>query len=165
MLERVDIDLVFWCRHRGAHRPGTNLEQIGATREHLLFCHPDHVALELIGNARRLFRSSDHVTTRDVDLVSQAEGHGHPSLGLVEVTVSCHYPADGRSVTRWHHPDCVADSDDPSGNLTGVAPEVEVRAIDPLHWHAQRTRRALIVDVDGLKVTDERGPRVPRCVL
>ena len=138
--------------------------QVGAARAaSASSCHPDDVRLELVGDLGRVVGRGDHVAAADVDLVGERERDRLAGDRLVEVAVEGDDPRDRAAScpdgsTRIASPGRTVPLDDRAGE----AAEVEVRAVDPLHRHAERRRRArLVVDLDGLEVLEQRRPVVP----
>ena len=161
MLERVDVDLVLGLGHGGRHGARADLEQIGATGEHLVLGHPDEMALELIGDRRRGGGSCDDIAPGDVDLIGERDGDRLPGTGFSQIAVGGDDALDRGLAARGHHADGVAGTDRAADDLAGEAAEVEVGAVHPLHGHAERLVLQLVVDLDGLEVADERGTGVP----
>jgi hypothetical protein len=76
VLERVDVDQVLRRGDRGAERARAELDQVRAARQQRLLAHPDHVRLELVGEAGRIVGGADHVAAADVDLVGEGQRDG-----------------------------------------------------------------------------------------
>ena len=84
-----------------------------------------------------------------------------PVMASVEVAVLGDDALDGGLTAGGHDPDDVAGLHRAADDLAREATEVEVRAVHPLHRHAERAAVLLVVDLDRLEVADEGGPVVP----
>jgi hypothetical protein len=88
-----------------------------------------------------LVGGGDDIAARTVDLVGQAQRDRLSGDGLIQITAQRNDPGDRAGLARWQYPHLVARLDAAGGDQAGKAPEVEVRAVDPLHRQAKRLCR------------------------
>ncbi|EFK97596.1 hypothetical protein LDC_0360, partial [sediment metagenome] len=71
--QRVDVEPVLDLADAGVHGARAQRHQVAAARQQCVFVHPHHVGLELIGHLDRRSGRTQHVATRDVDLIVQRQ--------------------------------------------------------------------------------------------
>ncbi|MNV56100.1 hypothetical protein D3C71_1483690 [compost metagenome] len=165
VLERIDVDLVFRCRAGGRHGLGADLQQIGAARQHRLIAHPDDRRLELVCHPGRCIDRRENVAPADIDLVLERNRDRLARDGFLKVTLARHDTRDPAFLPRRQDTEAIAALDAAADNDPGIAAEVEVRSVDPLHRHAKRPGLIRsILDLHRLKVSHQCRPLVPRGV-
>ncbi len=165
MLERVDVHLVLRLRDRRGDLLGADLQPVGTARQHRLVGHPHHDRLELIGDTRQVIRSGDDVAATDVDLVGERQRDRLAGNRMIEIAVHSDDARDGAFAARGQHANLVSLLHHAARDRAREAAEIEIRAVDPLHRHAQRALLGVVLDFDGLKVAHQRRTVVPVRVL
>jgi len=162
MFQRVHVHLVLDVGDGCGHGLRADLEQIGPAGQQRLVVHPHQGRFELIGRAGGRVGGRNDVTARDVDLVGKCQSDRLTGDRLLEVAVARDDARDRAFLARGLDADAVARLHNASGNGAGEAAEVEVGTIDPLHGQAEGLPlQAVIVHLDGLEVTHQRGAVVP----
>jgi hypothetical protein len=134
MRASVDVDLVFdRSDAAGRDRLRADPEGIGPARNHGLLIHPDHVGGKLVSDLGSFCRLGEDISAADVDFVSQSKGHRIAGFGARKFAIVCHDLLDARIAARCRNDDFVANRNAAGGDRSGVAAEIEVRPVHPLH--------------------------------
>ncbi len=162
VLERVDVVLVLDRRDGRADRLGAAAQQVAAAAQQRLLGHADNGRLELVGQLRRVGGGHDHAAPAGVDVVGQRQRDRLAGHGGVEVAVEGDDPGHLALPAGGQDAHALAHLDRAAGHRAGVAPEVEVRPVHPLHREPKgRCPHPVGVDLDRLQVLEQRGPLVP----
>src|SRR5450759_416632 len=164
MLQGVDVHLEFRSAQSQPHRHRADLHEIWTAGEHLPLVHPDDVSLELIRYLRRPILLADDVPATDVDLVLEDEGDGLTDDCLIERSVIGRDPGDPAAPPGGEHSDWLTGSDSSPDDGAGIAPEVVVGPVDPLHRHPEGTISGLVLHLHGLEIAEQGGAVVPGCL-
>ena len=163
MLERVDVDLVFRVLDGRGHGLGRELEPIAAARDELVLGHPHDRGFELVGGLGRIGRGRDHVAARAIHRVGEGQRHRLAGDRSVEVAGLRDDPLDPRHPARRQDPDLATRRNHARCDLPGKAAEILVRAVDPLHRHAERLGDIRgDVERDVVEKFEQGRPVVPR---
>ena len=162
MLPGIDVDLVLDAGDRDRCRLGADPCQIGAARHQRLVAHPDQVRGELVGHFRARIRADQKVPPRDVYIVDQRDGNRIACLRGRLGAVIGQDILDTGFVAGCGDDDQIADPDRPGRQRSGIAAEVEVRTIDPLHRESKWLFGSFAVDIDGLEIVEQGWAAIPR---
>src|SRR5262249_54551230 len=161
LLEAIHINSVLelgnLCRYQG----GCDLKEIRPARQHRLLAHPHHMCGKLVRDRRARVICRDHITAADIDFLVEREGNGHAGLRLVEISLEGDDTGDLNRSANWQHRQPVAWTYRAREDRAGIAAEVCIRTVDPLHRHPEWPLRSVRSDLDGFEIIKERRPAIP----
>ena len=158
----VDVEPVVEIGNGCRHGRVIDLHQIGAPGQQLVVGHPDQVSGELVGDLRTVAHGRQHVATRDIDLVGERDGDRISRLGTVEFAAGTDDRPDLRTPPGGERGNLVAGPGAAADDRAGKTAEIEVRPVDPLDRHAERTPGAIVSGVDGFQMFEQMTPGIPR---
>ena len=163
-LEGLDVDLVLELAHRGAdgarRRPSGDRSGRAAAAPR----HPDEVRGDLVGDLRPVRPAATSTSPRLTSISrSSVSVTASPARGLGEVAVDGDDARDRAPSGR-----CAATTiaspgrDAAAGDGAGIAAEVGVRPVDPLHRKAERLGAVAVARPSTVsRCSSSVGPRVP----
>ena len=80
----------------GRNHLRAEFEPVRPANAQRLIIHPHDGCLKLIGHFRRCIRGRDHITTRTIDFIRQAQGDGLPGHRLLQIAIERHDFRHGR---------------------------------------------------------------------
>ena len=158
----IHVDAMLQRRHRCRRCRAPDLEQVGPPRKQVLLCHPQDLSCKLISHFRTGIRGRDHITAGDVDFVVEYKRDSIAGDGLVKIAVCGHDALDIGSLARLGHDDGIARPDGAGHDRAGIAPEIEIGAIDPLNRHPERFVLDIAIDIQILQILDQGRAGMPR---
>ena len=120
---------------------------------------------ELIDDLRTCVRGRKQVAAPDIDLVGKRKGDGIACFGTFDTSVVSDNPIDTGSLAGSGNHDLVTGGDLAGSDRAGIAPEIQIRSIDPLNRKAERPRRQFTLDIDRLQVIQQCEIGVPSHVV
>ena len=109
----------------------------------------------------RLSGQREDVAARDVDLVRERHRDGVARGGFLDLPVRGEQAGDGGSAPRRRDDDGVAAPKPAARNRAGIAAKVEIGPVHPLHRQPERRLRAILVDVAGFEIGEQRRAIMP----
>ena len=137
VLVGVDVDAVLDGGDAAGDAARAGLEEVGAAGEERGFAHPDEMGGELVGDRGWGGGGGEDVAAGDVDLLGEDEGDGVAGARLGEVAFGGDDAGERGGFAGGEDGKRVAGADAAGGDGAGVAAEVEMGAVHPLHRHAE----------------------------
>ena len=103
-----------------------------------MIVHPDDGAFKLIRAGGWRIAQGYEVAARNIDFIGEGQRDRLAGNCDGEITVRRDDTRDGAAAAGGQHADRVARADATARNRTGIAAEIEMRAIDPLHRKPKR---------------------------
>ena len=161
MVEIVDIELVFEARNGGRGGLAAAFDGVGAAGQHRLLVEPHDTCGDLVGNRRRLLNAGNDVAAADIDLLGKSQRDGVAAMGDLEITVGGDDARDVDALARRLNHHLVARLDLAARHRPGIAAEIEMRPVHPLHGEAERLIPLLARHVDRLEMPEQRRAAIP----
>ena len=166
----VDVEAVLqFLDDRLGRARGVLDDVVPARLERRVVGHPAHGGVEFLRGVRLVVYPGDHVATRDVDVVGQADRDRHGRDGLLEPTggpVDC---GDGAGLSRWENDDFITGAHDATGDGARVAAVVGVlvglRPDHVLDREADVHEVAIAGHIHGLQQVEQRPAGIPGHVV
>ena len=161
MVEIVDIELVFEARNGGRGGLAPAFDGVGAAGQHRLLVEPHDTRGDLVGNRRRLLNAGNDVAATDIDLLGKGQRDGVAAMSNLEIAVGGDDARDMNALAGRLNHHLVARLDLAARHRPGIAAEVEMRPVHPLHGEAERLLLLLTGNVDRFEMPEQRRPAIP----
>ena len=163
MLARVDVDLVLDRGDAGRRDLGADPHQVGAARNQRLLVHPDQMGGELIGHLGPLRSAATRTSPRAMSISSASViVTASPACSVRQCAVIGDDAVDARRSTGRHDDDRIAAPRSAGRHRSGIAAEIKVGPVDPLHRKAERLGLHAVIGLDILEIVQQGRAAIPR---
>ena len=163
-LPRVHVDAVADALDGAGHAAGTQLHEVVTARDKRGVVQPDYPGRERVRNPDRRIGGRQHVAARYVDLAVEHERDRVASLGRRQDAVHGDDALDLGVGAGGLHDHAVAGPHPAADHGAGIAAEVEVGPVHPLHRHAERTGQRFLLHRDAFEILEQARSIIPRHV-
>ena len=161
VLERVDVHLVLGFGDRRRSLLRADLDPVRSAGKHRLVAHPDDGGLELVGDTGQRVGPREDVAAAGIDLVGKRDRYRLAGDGTREIAAHRDHTGDAAFASGRQDPDLVPRAHRTAHDRAREAPEIKVRAVDPLHRKPERRPSDVILDLHGLEMPHQRRPVIP----
>ena len=137
------------------------LKQVLIPGNHRLFGHPDDHRIKFLLTFRYVAGSDQHVATAHINFILQCQRDTQRCKCFVAAAIKRHNVFDVACFPGRQGHDFVALANDPGGNRSGKAAEIEIGAQDVLNGKPKVFQVAIRTDVNAFQKIHQRTALVP----